>query len=101
MARLSLALFAAVLLQMVSSLPIVEGKQVPNIPTEPPTGLPTELQTGLPTELPTELPVDLSHPHPHILQSPHAASKPAVTAKRNLPVTPEWLRWLPFESINM
>ncbi|KAI1186807.1 hypothetical protein F5B17DRAFT_345258 [Nemania serpens] len=101
MARLSLALFAAALIQMVSSLPIVEGKQVHNVPTEPPTGLLTELQAGVPTELTTDLPVDLPHPYPHILQSPHPASKHAATVKRNLPVTPEWLRWLPFESINM
>ncbi|KAI1112351.1 hypothetical protein F5Y14DRAFT_422409 [Nemania sp. NC0429] len=93
MARLSLVLFAAALTQMVSSLPIVEGKQVPNTPTEPPTRFPTELQAGPH--------VDLPHPHPHILQSPLPASKPALVTKRNLPVTPEWLRWLPFESINM
>ncbi|KAI1194720.1 hypothetical protein F5X97DRAFT_266967 [Nemania serpens] len=101
MARLSLALLAAALIQMASSLPIVEGKQVPNVPSEPLTGLRTELQAGPSSKLPTELPVDFPHPHPHILQSGNPASKPAATAKRNLPVTPEWLRWLPFENINM
>ncbi|KAI0868860.1 hypothetical protein GGS24DRAFT_506339 [Hypoxylon argillaceum] len=81
MARLSVALLVVALLQLGSSLPIVEATQ--DLSALPDSSSPS-LTTGVPVH------------QPHLHQ-PHPASKQAVLEKRSLPVAPEWLRWLPFE----
>ncbi|TGJ82119.1 hypothetical protein E0Z10_g6635 [Xylaria hypoxylon] len=90
MARLSLALLVAALLQAGSSLPIVEEGQFS----------PTSQQSGFPTGLPTGFPTGFPH-HQHPLHNLEPEGRPAPPEKRSIPVAPEWLRWLPFESINL
>ncbi|KAI0206868.1 hypothetical protein F4808DRAFT_9856 [Astrocystis sublimbata] len=80
-------------------------------PSSPPPGLPTDLPTVTPTSIPdshTALPgtgyppVPTGYPVHHPDHPGHEGDRPIRTPeKRNLPVTPKWLRWLPFENINM
>ncbi|KAI3334231.1 hypothetical protein F4824DRAFT_469113 [Ustulina deusta] len=148
MARLSLALLVAAMLQVGSSLPLVEERQFSpsftqsGFPIESgfPTGFPTEFPTatqtvvpsgfptgdptgftgaasGVPTAFPSGLPggfpgsgfpVPTGFPQhggqpqqPGDHRSDEQGSGPAEPEKRNIPVTPKWLRWLPFERINL
>ncbi|KAI0479924.1 hypothetical protein F4859DRAFT_477762 [Xylaria cf. heliscus] len=92
-------------------------------PTSLPSGFPTGLPTGIPTSFPTatgfpggfptgfpgtNYPVPTGYPHHHHPHRPHNTHPEGQSGraiplpeKRNLPVTPKWLRWLPFENINM
>ncbi|KAJ8117861.1 hypothetical protein ONZ43_g4107 [Nemania bipapillata] len=97
MARLSLALLVVALLQTGLSQPIVkEGQDLPTSLLTAVLTVPTAITGTGSSPLPTDIVPHIPHLH-----QPHPASKPTVPEKRNLPVTPEWLRWLPFESINM
>ncbi|KAI1178623.1 hypothetical protein F4777DRAFT_575865 [Nemania sp. FL0916] len=81
MVRLSLVLLAPALLHMGSSLPTTEASQ--------------SLSVGTPAGIASLN--DLSEDLPQ----PRSAGETFLSEKRSLPMTPKWLRWLPFEQINM